>query len=123
MRFDALSIRNAIRGTTQASLRVCSLFFGACIVTSTVFAECTLPPPPSKIPDGATASDEEMQAIMSTMAHFESDVESYVKCLAFEASQGRLSSQNQISQQTAALERHQATMNLYNAQMRLYMAR
>jgi hypothetical protein len=87
------------------------------------FDGCSLPPPPSRIPDGATASDEEMQAMMLTMSHFETDVENYVKCVAFEAKQGRLSPQEQGRLAREALDKHQATLQKFNAQMRVYMAR
>jgi hypothetical protein len=87
------------------------------------FAGCSLPPPPSRIPDGATASDQEMQAMMLTMSHFETDVENYVKCVAFETKQGRLSPQEQERLSREALERHQSTLEKFNAQMRVYMAR
>lgn len=93
------------------------------VIAMSAQADCKLSPPPSKIPDGATASDDEMRLVMLAMSHYETDVDNYVKCLAFEASQGRLSLQDQARLQSAALDSHQAVMSRYNAQMRLYMAR
>lgn len=92
-------------------------------MASSALAGCTLPPAPSKIPDGATAGDDEMRVTMIAMADYEADVSNYIKCLEFETSQGRLSAQDQARQRDAALESHQAVMTRFNAQMRLYMAR
>jgi len=82
-----------------------------------------LPPAPSKIPDGATASDDEMHAIMTTMADYETDVNNYLKCLAFEVTQGRLPAQTEERLRNAALDSHQAAVTRFNAQMRVYMRR
>ena len=64
-----------------------------------------------------------MQTAMTTMSRYENDVNSYIKCLAFEVNQGRLSTDAQGRLTTEALERHQAVVTRFNAQTRLYMAR
>jgi len=64
-----------------------------------------------------------MRAIMLAMADYETDVNNYVKCLAFEVSQGRVTEKVQKRLASAALETHQAVITRFNAQMRLYMAR
>ena len=111
-----LAMRNGRFGLSL--LLVC-----ACAIASSVYAGCSLPPAPSKIPDGATASDEEMRVTMITMADYETDVNNYIKCLAFEANQGRLSTETQERLSKAALNSHQAVVARFNAQMRVYMAR
>ena len=54
--------------------------------TLPAFADCTLPTAPGKIPDGATAKEPEMVAAMNTLKQYDADVNTYVKCLEFEAS-------------------------------------
>ena len=82
-----------------------------------------MPSVPSKVPDGSTASDEEMQIAMIAMSAFETDTNNYLKCLAFEVSQERLSTEIEALLHGEALKRHQAAVTRFNAQMRLYMAR
>ena len=38
-------------------------------------ADCVLPPAPSKIPDGTTASQQEMLTAMQTLKEYNGDVE------------------------------------------------
>lgn len=117
-----IEMRNGLFGLSGRA-RVLLLLGCICAMVSSAHAGCTLAPAPSRIPDGTTASDEEMQAIMTTMSHYETDVNNYIKCVTFEASQGRLSAQDQARLTNEALERHQATVMRFNAQMRVYMAR
>jgi len=95
----------------------------ACVMALPIYGGCTLPPAPSKIPDGATASDEVMRVTMIAMSDFETDVNNYIKCLEFETTQGRLTTEAQVRLRDAALSSHQAVLTRFNAQMRLYMAR
>lgn len=95
----------------------------ACALMSVANADCILPPAPSKVPDGATATDQEMQVAMTTMSHYEKDVESYLKCLEFEARQGRVSADERARLSSEALQGHQAVITGFNAQMRVYMSR
>jgi hypothetical protein len=104
-------------------LRSTQLLVFACLAATAAHGACTLPPAPSKIPDGATATDGEMRAVMHAMSQYELDVGNYIKCLAFEASQGRLAAEEQARLRTDALDRHQGVVTRFNAQMRVYMAR
>src|SRR6202012_4468464 len=54
------------------------------------YADCDLPPAPSKIPDGTTASQQEMVTAMQTLKEYSADVDTYLKCLEFEAKHNHL---------------------------------
>ncbi len=62
----------------------------ASALTLTAFADCALPTAPAKIPDGANAKEPEMVAALQTLKQYASDVNTYVRCIAFEAKQNRL---------------------------------
>jgi hypothetical protein len=64
-----------------------------------------------------------MRTTMHAMSQYELDVGNYVKCLAFEAGQGRLPADEQARLRAEALNRHQDVVTRFNAQMRAYMAR
>jgi hypothetical protein len=108
---------------TPSPIRALLVFVCACAIASSAYAGCTLPPAPSKIPDGATASDDVMRVTMIAMSDFETDVNNYIKCLEFETTQGRLTADAQVRLRDAALSSHQAVLTRFNAQMRVYMAR
>src|SRR5688572_2110597 len=60
------------------------------VASAAAWAECTLPPAPSKVPDASTATQEEMMSAMKTLKQYNTDVLNYTKCLEFEAKQSRL---------------------------------
>jgi hypothetical protein len=56
----------------------------AALTAGPVFADCSYPPPPEKVPDGATASLEEMQAGQKTMKDYDHAIKAYTDCLKLE---------------------------------------
>jgi hypothetical protein len=50
-------------------------------LASTAHAECSYPKAPESVPDGKSASEQEMVAAMSQFKQYNSDVEAYLKCL------------------------------------------
>jgi len=48
----------------QSPKRILAALVAACCVSLAAHADCVLPPPPSKIPDGKTASKEEMSTAL-----------------------------------------------------------
>lgn len=85
-----------------------------------VWAGCTLPSPPSKVPDGSTASEKEMIEAMQTLKQYNTDVNNYVKCLEFEANQNRLSRDEQTREHNAAVEGLQSIAAKFNEQVKLF---
>ena len=48
---------------------------------SSSFAACTYPPPLGKLPDGATATMDEMKASNAQVKRTEADLDAYIKCI------------------------------------------
>ena len=83
-------------------------------------ADCVLPPAPSKIPDGSTASQQEMVTAMQTLKEYNGDVETYLKCLDFEAKQNHISSGDQEKLHNTAVDTLQKIATKFNEQVRTF---
>src|SRR5579862_2160646 len=77
-------------------------------------ADCELPPAPSKIPDGTTASQQEMVTAMNTLKEYNGDVDTYTKCLDFEAKQNHLSKSDVERMHNDAVETLQKVAAKFN---------
>src|SRR3954469_927474 len=91
--------------------------------TLPAFADCALPTAPGKVPDGSSAKEPEMVAAMQTLKQYDSDVNTYVKCLEFEAKQNRLSREEQARRHNQAMDSLTATAAKFNEQVRLFKAK
>lgn len=91
--------------------------------TLPAFADCTLPTAPAKIPDGATAKEPEMVAAMNTLKQYDADVNTYVKCLEFEAKQNRLSREEQARKHNAAMDSLTQTAAKFNEQVKVFKSK
>jgi len=94
-----------------------------CFVAGTALADCTLPPAPSKVPDGSTAAEAEMVAAMQTLKRYDADVTTYIKCLEFEARQNRLSKEEQSRKHNSAVDQLQAVAAKFNEQVRVFKSK
>src|ERR1700741_3447531 len=92
-------------------------------VSLAAHADCVLPPAPSKIPDGKTASEQEMVTAMQTLKEYNGDVDTYLKCLDFEAKQNHMSSDDQEKMHNVAVETLQKIANRFNEQVRTFKAK
>ena len=52
----------------------------ACLVSIPVLAHCSQPPPPPKLPDGTSASREEMVSAMQAMKAYGTAVKEFQEC-------------------------------------------
>jgi hypothetical protein len=95
----------------------------ASAITLPAFADCALPTAPTKVPDGATASEPDMVAAMQTLKRYDTDVNTYVKCLEFEAKQNRLSREEQARRHNQAMDSLTTTAAKFNEQVRLFKAK
>src|ERR1700704_5497545 len=86
-------------------------------------ADCVLPPAPSKIPDGNTASQQEMLTAMNTMKEYNNDVDTYTKCLEFEAKQNHLSRGEEEKMHNTAVDTLQKVAAKFNEQVRTFKAK
>jgi hypothetical protein len=87
------------------------------------YADCVLPPAPSKVPDGRTASELEMLTAMQTLKEYNGDVDTYNKCLEFEAKQNRLSRADEEKMHNTAVETLQKIAAKFNEQVRSFKAK
>ena len=87
------------------------------------YADCMLPPAPSKIPDGTTASEQEMVTAMQTLKQYNGDVDTYLKCLEFEAKQNRLSKTDEERRHNEAVDQMTKIASKFNEQVRTFKAK
>jgi hypothetical protein len=87
------------------------------------YADCVLPPAPSKIPDGSTANEQEMVTAMQTLKQYNGDVDTYLKCLEFEAKQNRLSKPDEERKHNDAVDAMTRIAAKFNEQVRTFKAK
>jgi hypothetical protein len=92
-------------------------------VSLAAHADCVLPPAPSKIPDGNSASEQEMITAMQTLKEYNADVDTYLKCLEFETKQNRLSAGDQEKMHNTAVDTMQKVASKFNEQVRTFKAK
>lgn len=86
-------------------------------------ADCSLPPAPSKVPDGSTASEQEMVTAMNTLKSYNEDVSTYLKCLDFEAKQNRISESDREAKNNSAVSQLQEIAEQFNKQVRVFKSK
>ena len=118
-------IRTIIAGTLLASLAV-----------ATASADCTYPKAPTGLPDGATASQDQMVSGMKAIKDYNSQVTDYLSCLETEMNTrleaaGSDAPADQIEQiktihnkrHNAAVEELESTAAQFNEQVKVFKAR
>jgi hypothetical protein len=86
-------------------------------------ADCVLPAAPSHIPDGSSASEQEMIAAMKILKQYNDDVDEYTKCLDFERRQNRISIDLQEAHRSSALNLLATVVARFNEQVRRFKSR
>ena len=106
-----------------ADARCWRLAIGFCRHVAAAHADCVLPPAPSKIPDGATASsagnghrDADDEGIQRRRRHL-------LKCLDFEAKQNHLSRAEEDKLHNTAVDALQKVAGKFNEQVRTFKSR
>ncbi|HTV52323.1 MAG TPA: hypothetical protein VME21_14135 [Steroidobacteraceae bacterium] len=95
----------------------------ALLTTLPARADCVLPPAPSKVPDGTSASEQEMLSAMQTLKQYDGDVNIYLKCLEFEEKQMRLSSGERETKHNTAVAQLEKVASKFNEQVRVYKSK
>ena len=95
----------------------------ALMISMPAFAGCTLPPPPSKIPNGSTANEQEMIAAMNTLKEYNGDVNVYLKCLDYEVKQNRMAASVRDAKNNSAVTELQTVADKFNQQVRAFKAK
>jgi hypothetical protein len=93
-------------------------------------AECAYPKAPAAIPDGKTASEQEMVGAMQAFKAYDADVKSFGSCLDQETKEKAAGTAQlmqlktmQSKKMTAAVDELQAKAKAFNEQVRVYKAR
>jgi hypothetical protein len=85
--------------------------------------DCVQPAPPSKIPEGKTASEQEMGLARQTMADYAHDIDTYVKCLEFAAAHNGLSSREATDLGNRAIDVARKITGQFNDQLKVFKAK
>lgn len=101
---------------------MCFALIAGCFALPAV-ADCTAPVAPTKVPDGASAGEADMVSAMQTLKRFDSDVNTYIKCLEFEAKQNRLSREEQARRHNQAMDSLTQIAAKFNEQVRVFKAK
>jgi hypothetical protein len=95
----------------------------ALLYSASAGAGCLLPAPPSRIPDGSSATEQEMVGAMRTLKQYNDDVSEYTKCLEFEQKRNRISFDDQAKNRDSALSTLATVAAQFNEQVRRFKAR
>ena len=101
-----------------------------------VYADCTYPPPPAKLPDGNSATMEEMLDGKKAVTQYNKDINAYVACIKLEhetavtTAGDKLTPQQkadmekmEVQKNNAAVDQLQTIADRFNEQVRLYKAK
>ncbi len=101
-----------------------------------VYADCTYPPPPAKLPDGNSATMEEMLERQKAVTQYNKDINAYVACIKLEHESAvtnagdKLTPQQktdmekmEVQKNNAAVDQLQSIADRFNEQVRLYKAK
>ncbi len=103
---------------TTSMLLVVSLLF-----SMSAGADCVLPAPPSHIPDGHSASEQEMKSAMHTLQQYNDDVEEYMKCLQFRQRRNLISFGDEEKGRSLAVDSLATVVGHFNEQVRIFKSR
>ncbi len=108
-------------------------------VAGPVYADCSYPPPPAKIPDGNSASMEEMLEAKKAVTQYNKDINAYVACIKLEHESAvskvgdnptteqkedmKRMEQMEVQKNNAAVDQLQSIADRFNEQVRIYKAK
>jgi hypothetical protein len=106
------------------------------LAAGTAYAECSYPKAPDKIPDGNTATLEEMIAAQAAVKNYDKEINAYTDCIKLEydsdmAKDGATYSdakkkaleKRQIQKTNAAVDEDQQVAARFNEQLKAYKAK
>ncbi len=104
-----------------------------------VYADCSYPPPPTKIPDGNTATMEEMIEAKKAVTQYNKDINAYVACIKLEHDSAvskvgdkptpeqkedmKRMEEMEVQKNNAAVDQLQSIADRFNEQVRIYKAK
>jgi hypothetical protein len=118
----------------KALLAVTSI--AALALTAPVYADCTYPTAPAKIPDGASATLEEMLAGQKAIKEYQQSMDDYVSCIDKDLEDKLAKGGDQLKPQqkddmrkvetqkhNAAIDQEQSIADRFNEQVKVFKAR
>jgi hypothetical protein len=109
--------------STATHIWLATLLLATSLYSLSAEADCVLPAPPSHIPDGSSASEQEMLAAMRTFKQYNDDVDEYTKCLDFERRRNLITNDTQEMHRSSALNTLASVVGRFNEQVRRYTSR
>jgi hypothetical protein len=100
-----------------------TLLAAALLFSISASADCVLPAAPSRIPDGHSANEQEMQAAIRTLKQYNDDVDEYMKCLEFEQRRNLISFGDKEKDRGVAIDSLSAVVGHFNEQLRIFKSR
>ena len=113
-----------------------ALALTAALTAGTAHADCPYPPAPDKLPDGATASLEDMLAGQKTVKAYQKAIDDYVACIdkaldeAIAQGGDKLKPEQKADMQkveaqkhNAAIDQEQSVADRFNEQVKVFKAR
>ena len=108
-------------------------------LASPVYADCSYPSPPTKIPDGNTATKQEMIAAHEVVTQYNKDINAYVACIKLEHEAAKTKAGDkptpeqkadmermervEVQKNNAAVDQLQSIAARFNEQLRIYNAK
>jgi hypothetical protein len=100
------------------------------------YADCSYPPPPAKLPDGNTATMQEMLEAKTAVTQYNKDINAYVACIKLEhetavtTAGDKLTPEQkadmekmEVQKNNAAVDQLQSVADRFNEQVRIYKAK
>ncbi len=113
-----------------------ALVFAVAVFAAPAFADCPYPAAPTNIPDGRTATLEEMVAGQKAVKAYDLAVKNYVSCIDAELDAAIVKASDSLKPQqkkdmqnveaqkhNAAIDQEQAIADRFNEQVKAYKAR
>jgi hypothetical protein len=113
-----------------------AMAFGAALSGGVAYADCTYPAAPTKLPDGASATLEEMIAGQKTVRDYDKAIKEYVDCIDKEVDQkiaqggDKLKPEQKADMQkveaqkhNAAIDQLQSVADRFNEQVKVFKAK
>jgi hypothetical protein len=108
----------------------------ASLTAGTAYADCSYPPPPEHLPDGNTATLEEMIAAQKAVKEYDKAINAYVSCIQLEKSDAvtkagdKLTKEQaadlervEVQKHNAAIDQLQSVADRFNEQVKVYKAK
>jgi hypothetical protein len=113
-----------------------AMTLGAALLSGTAYADCTYPTAPTKLPDGASATLEEMVAGQKTVKEYDKAIKDYVDCIDKELEEkiskagDKLKPEQKADMQKVEAQKHNAAIDQlqnvadrFNEQVKVYKAK